>query len=257
KLGMLTFNHLKPTLPVTWDGLGARRDKGHVRAWNDLVTRDKISLGCPDRGCRSFHWRRLLPELPSDHWKELLQVHFVAFPQGQGMYACFACKILTSPTEIWSGLLQGCPSQPAILFLAYVINRLLQAGHTEICLVLDSLPGPLDTNITKVNSVGTVAQALQTNPAAHIYWRKTASGDLTHHSEAAIAASNAVLRLELDFWIDPVSNRHMAQSWLRKQWVSRWDNSSIYRQTKYWFPEPDSDKSATLLRKTRDEFGLR
>ncbi|CAB4038284.1 Hypothetical predicted protein [Paramuricea clavata] len=257
KLGMLTYNRLKPILPVTWDGLGARRKMGHVRSWNDLVTRDKISLGPPDRGCRTYHWRKLLPEQPSASWKDSLQVHFVASSQGGSGCPSFGCKILTSPAEMWSGFLGGDPAQPAILFLAYVIGRLLQAGHSEICLVLDSLPGPLDVTITKVNSVGSVASALQTNPAAHVFWRRTAKDDLPHLTDAAIASSNAVLRLELESWTDPAANRRQAWSWLRKQWTARWSKSIEYRQTKYWFSEPDRNLSASLLQKSRDDFGLR
>ncbi|CAB4046125.1 Hypothetical predicted protein, partial [Paramuricea clavata] len=108
-----------------------------------------------------------------------------------------------------------------------------------------------------VISVGAVASALQTNPDASVFWRRCEPGDLVHQSEAATAATNSAHRIVVDSRVDPSTNRRHGYQWMRSQWVSRWQKSNEYRQTKYWFPEPVPELSAQILRKSRDDFGLR
>ena len=63
KEGMLTYNRIKGTYKPTWDGLGKKKQKGHMRQWKDFLATEKLILKQEDKmATKSFHWEPLIPE---------------------------------------------------------------------------------------------------------------------------------------------------------------------------------------------------
>ena len=262
------YNQIQPS----WDGIGKGKKKGLVTRWrsastvicNNIVKTDKI----PTKIVKEKHFTIHAPDDGRIKHKQATGV--ISYTDGSVLDDKTGCGVHTIQGErvIYNGNFYL--GNTTTLFQAEVtairksaemlINKKMEKQTITFFSDSQASLAALNKLTVKSDTVDKCINALnilgKTN-RIHLRWVKAHVG--IHGNEVAdfLAKKGSSLGEgpTNELFTPQVKQRSEINNYFHKKWSKAWKSYDQARQTKIWFPIPDSKKSSQLLRRDRNSLG--